>query len=282
MSENPNPADSGTPTPPTHGQTDGSAPGIDGSDIQTQNQGTVPTADLIALDEDDDDDGEGEGEEVPGTSKRKKRCTSIVWKYFTKKTEIVEVDGKKYEQLWGYCNYPRCKQRYRAECNYGTSGFRNHLKSAHKTLKGQLQLKSEKDNGKDVTTIQPYRYDQEASLKKLYLAIIMHEYPFNMVEHDYFVEFIKSLRPSFPLKSRITARKDIMDIYLEEKEKLYSYLKTVSCRFSATMDMWTSCQNKGYMCITLCRAYTPGTHARKEEDGLLLEFPCNSTRTHSV
>jgi hypothetical protein len=78
MSENPNPADSGTPTPPTHGQTDGYAPGIDGSDIQTQNQGTLPTVDLIALDEDDDDDGEGEGEEVPGTSKRKKRCTSIV------------------------------------------------------------------------------------------------------------------------------------------------------------------------------------------------------------
>jgi hypothetical protein len=31
-----------------------------------------------------------------------------------------------------------------------------------------------------------------------------------------------------------------------------------------------------------CRAYTSGTHARKEEDGLLLEFPCNSTRTRSV
>jgi hypothetical protein len=31
-----------------------------------------------------------------------------------------------------------------------------------------------------------------------------------------------------------------------------------------------------------CRAYTPGSHARKEEDGLLLEFPCNSTRTRSV
>jgi hypothetical protein len=34
--------------------------------------------------------------------------------------------------------------------------------------------------------------------------------------------------------------------------------------------------------INPCRAYTPGTHARKEEDGLLLEFPYNSTRTHSV
>jgi hypothetical protein len=31
-----------------------------------------------------------------------------------------------------------------------------------------------------------------------------------------------------------------------------------------------------------CRAYTPGTHASKEEDKLLLEFPCNPTRTRSV
>jgi hypothetical protein len=28
-----------------------------------------------------------------------------------------------------------------------------------------------------------------------------------------------------------------------------------------------------------CRAYTPGTHIRKDEDGLLLEFPCNPIRT---
>jgi hypothetical protein len=34
--------------------------------------------------------------------------------------------------------------------------------------------------------------------------------------------------------------------------------------------------------IYRCRAYTPGTHARKEEDVLLLEFPCNPTRTHAV
>jgi hypothetical protein len=79
----------------------------------------------------------------------------------------------------------------------------------------------------------------------------MHEYPFNIVEHDYFVKFVNSLRPSFPLKSRVTARKEIMDIYLAEKEKLYAYLKTVICRFSTTMDIWTSCQNKSYMCVTL-------------------------------
>jgi hypothetical protein len=79
----------------------------------------------------------------------------------------------------------------------------------------------------------------------------MHEYPFNIVEHEYLVDFIKSLRPSFPIKSRVTVRKEIMDKYLEEKETLYAYLKTMKCRFSATMDMWTLCQNKGYMCVTI-------------------------------
>jgi hypothetical protein len=33
---------------------------------------------------------------------------------------------------------------------------------------------------------------------------------------------------------------------------------------------------------TRCRVYSPGTHARKEEDRLLLEFPCNPTRTRTV
>jgi hypothetical protein len=183
--------------------------------------------------------------------KRTKKLTSDVWQYFTKKEKVLEVGGKKYIQMWGHCNFPNCRAKYRAESNYGTTSFQNHLKSTHNIVKGQLQLKTEKDHGKDITVIEPYKYDQEVSLKKLYLAIVMHEYPFNMVEHDYFVEFIKSLRLSFTLMSRVTVRKDTMDIFLEQKEKLYLYLKIVRCRFSTTMDMWTSCQNKSYMCVTI-------------------------------
>jgi hypothetical protein len=118
-------------------------------------------------------------------------------------------------------------------------------------VKGQQQLKVEKDSSKDMTTIAPYRYDEEVSLRKFYLAIVMHEYPFNIAEHEYFVEFIKSLRPSFPIKSRITIRNEILGMFVQEKEKLYAYFKTVKYRFSATMDMWTSNQNKSYMCVTL-------------------------------
>jgi hypothetical protein len=36
------------------------------------------------------------------------------------------------------------------------------------------------------------------------------------------------------------------------------------------------------MCSGACRAYSPGTHARKDKDGLLLELPCNPTRTCTV
>ncbi|CAA0824805.1 Zinc finger BED domain-containing protein DAYSLEEPER [Striga hermonthica] len=209
-----------------------------------QNEDTVPpnqeanhlsNEEIIAL---DDEDAEAEGEEVGGTTgKRKKRCTSAVWQYFTKKTVVVEVDGKKYEQLWGYCNFPKCSARYRAESVNGTNAFQSHLRSTHSIVKGQLQLKTERDRGKDVTLVQAFKYDLETSIKKFYLAIIMHEYPFNMVEHEYFVDALKSLRPNFAFKSRVTARKDIMDMYTEEKDKLYDLMKKVPSRFSATMDV---------------------------------------------
>ncbi|KAL6521350.1 hypothetical protein OROGR_017919 [Orobanche gracilis] len=178
--------------------------------------------------------------------KRQKRTTSGVWNHFTKVDETIEENGKKTVILWAQCN--KCKYKARGESTNGTKVFWNHLKK-HNIMSGQQQLKVEnKDN---VTSVEPYKYDQEASLRKFHLAIIMHEYPFNIVEHEYFVDFIKSLRPSFPMKSRITVRKEIQEIFTQENEKLYEYFKTVKCRFSTTMDMWTSNQNKGYMCVTV-------------------------------
>jgi hypothetical protein len=94
-------------------------------DVQTQaDEGATPIAapDVVNV-EDPEDDSEEEEEEDQAqlTGKRRKKCTSFVWKYFTKKLEVIEVNGVTYEQLWGYCNFPKCKQRYRAEgCNRTT------------------------------------------------------------------------------------------------------------------------------------------------------------------
>jgi hypothetical protein len=48
----------------------------------------------------------------------------------------------------------------------------------------------------------------------------MHEYPFNISEHEYFVYYIKSMCPSFPIKSWVTIRKAVMNVFLAKKEKV--------------------------------------------------------------
>lgn len=181
-------------------------------------------------------------------AKRYKKTTSVAWNHFTKYEKIVKVNGEIVTEYWVKCNY--CSYETKHNSKNGTSVYFSHTKSQHSTVAGQQLLKVETD-GSCVTSVEPYRYDQEASLRKFYLAIIMHEYPFNIVDHEYFVEFIKSLRPSFPIKSRVTLRKELISIFVEEKKKLYAYFKSVNCLFSATMDMWTSNQNKGYMCVTV-------------------------------
>ncbi|CAA0829272.1 Unknown protein [Striga hermonthica] len=68
-----------------------------------------------------------EGDEAPSgdedepDGKRQKRCTSGVWKYFTKKKLVTEDNGKVYIQKWAHCNYPKCKHKARCEGNYGTT-----------------------------------------------------------------------------------------------------------------------------------------------------------------
>jgi hypothetical protein len=124
------------------------------------------------------------------------------------------------------------------------------MKAKHQLTRGQQELHLQSGAGNS-TVIQNFKFDPEESLTRFYKAIIMHDYPFKMVEHEFFVDFIKSLRPHFAFKCRTTTRNDIMKIHLDEKKMLFDHLKSLSCRFSATMDMWTSNQNKGYMCITI-------------------------------
>lgn len=190
----------------------------------------------------DEEDGEFTGEVEP-VAKRQKKCTSKVWDYFIKYTDKAKnkVTGVEEQQRKAKCK--KCGRVFGAETVNGTKHLWNHLNRIHSLKQGQqeLQVKGE---------VQTFRYDPEVSLEKWYIAVIMHEYPFSMVDHVYFNEFIHSLRPSFEFKCRITTSKAILEIFEVRKRILYDELKFVSSRISTTMDMWTSNQNKAYMCIT--------------------------------
>jgi hypothetical protein len=56
----------------------------------------------------------------------------------------------------------------------------------------------------------------------LYLAIVMHQYPFNISKHEYFVEFIKSLCSSFPIKSRVTIGKNYGNVLAIKGEVVHT------------------------------------------------------------
>ncbi|KAJ4772136.1 Zinc finger BED domain-containing protein DAYSLEEPER [Rhynchospora pubera] len=178
--------------------------------------------------------------------KKQKKLTSEAWKWFDREDVERVVDGKKVKVV-ATCKI--CKRLFDGSSKGGTTHLLNHIRSKHETQKGQKELNATWVG--EEQKLEAFIYDEGVSKKKLALAISMHEYPFSIVQHEFFVDFVKSLRPSFPMNSRVTYRSEILEIFKEKNDQLYSLLGSLSCRLSATMDLWTSRHNKSYMCITV-------------------------------
>ena len=176
----------------------------------------------------------------PTRVKRAKKKTSPIWKHFTEVFVEEKVDDMVIKKPRAVCKY--CDDVLSSQSNQGTTRLWNHYHSFH-------DEKNEKPSIKKLSS-DSLKYDEETSVRKYYLAIIMHEYPINFCEHEYTNDFIRSLRPNFPIMGRKGSRTNIMDIFHSEKKSLFDFFSTLDCRFSCTMDLWTSNQNKGYLCVT--------------------------------
>lgn len=81
--------------------------------------------------------------------------------------------------------------------------------------------------------------------------IVKHNYPFSMVDHEFFEYFCNGLNPDFNLISRITVRSDIIKLHEEMKVKICELIDGLDCRVTFTNDIWTSdAQNFVYACPT--------------------------------
>ncbi|KAG8634076.1 hypothetical protein MANES_17G010201v8 [Manihot esculenta] len=151
---------------------------------------------------------------------RKRKLTSTVWDHFEKSL---------------HNHIEKCVKK----------GNQDIVKCLNKQKKISMDIRSD---GK--VHFKNFIFNQEKSRKELACAIMLHEYPLFIVEYVGFTKFVATLQPLFKMVSRNTIKKDILNIYDLEFNKLYKYLEKLKSRIAITTDMWTSNQKKGYMSIT--------------------------------
>jgi BED zinc finger len=178
------------------------------------------------------------------------RPRSEAWKEFTK---FKDQEGHEKAR----CNF--CKKEFFADSSRnGTTNLRAHMtKCKGKEEKKQALLSFEQNsaglgvNGEKMGTISSWRFDQDAIRQALASMIILDELPFSFVEREGFKKFVAAACPRFHIPSRWTITRDCFDLYLVEKTKLKSYLRSNSQIVCLTTDTWTSLQKMNYMCLTI-------------------------------
>lgn len=184
-------------------------------------------------------------ERVP---KKKRKKTSAVWEDFD---EIELNDGVKK----AVCKY--CKEKLSTG---GKGSSTSHLKRhselcMHKKLHERAQKKQPTIPFKPSSASNPFlvpgvKYSNGKMREIIATCIMVHEYPFSMVEDDVLMWGFQFANPDFQKVCRKTIRSDCLAIYEAEKKALKAELKTVS-KISLTTDMWKSShQVVEYMVIT--------------------------------
>ncbi|PSR96065.1 Zinc finger BED domain-containing protein [Actinidia chinensis var. chinensis] len=197
-------------------------------------------------------------------SNKRRRKKSIVWEYFT------------IETVGAGCTRACCKQCKKSFAYItgsklaGTSHLKRHIVlgicpvSRLNQEKNQLSPYTPGSNTNDADTgTGPPRkhykttpvfasipFNQDLCNHELAKMIIQHEYPLNIVEHSGFVDFVRTLQPKFNMVNFDAIQRDCVHIYLREKQSLLNLLGGIPGRVSLTLDLWTTDQSIGYVCLT--------------------------------
>ncbi|KAF7820822.1 zinc finger BED domain-containing protein RICESLEEPER 2-like [Senna tora] len=201
-------------------------------DLQILNDSTNPSSSKGRATDDS-------GLEKEKPSKKPRKCTSKVWKSFTK---IGVVDGKERARCNG------CDRKYIVGSGkIGTSTLARHipkcpgLSQYHNV--GIMKLDQE---GK----LRSRLIDHKRVREVISMAIVEHDLPYSFVEYRWIRELHKLLNPDVKHISRNTAVADIWKFYLDQKELLKQSMSRTAGRICLTADCWTSYNVEGYICLT--------------------------------
>ncbi|KAG2679651.1 hypothetical protein I3760_11G059800 [Carya illinoinensis] len=194
----------------------------------------------------------GPAPSLPPKLKRVKKATnqSHVWDHFTKIEPVDPIAPK------AQCNY--CFKIYGCHYKNGTSSMSHHLgySCLESPIRRDKNLEKDKSpshigvrmDGRGSSPQMLGQYDREKLKEMISNLFIQCELPFKVIEHPAFVKLLGYLEPRHNLPSRTTFQKECIGLYKEEKQKLKALLSNQ--RVCLTTDIWTSVQNKNYICVT--------------------------------
>ena len=171
-------------------------------------------------------------------SKRQKKSTSKVWQFYNR---ITGEDGKERAQC------KKCGAKYLIDSkSIGTSTLNRHVKKCPRNETRDVSQLLLSKSGE----VRPNKIEQDVFREKIAIAIIRHDYPFNLVEHEGFRDLCNYLNPDAKPISRNTAKADVLKLYKKHKENLRHKLLLSPGRICLTSDLWTSITTDGYICLT--------------------------------
>jgi len=184
------------------------------------------------------------------------RNKSKVWDVFDKVT-MPDPNEKGKVLSKAKCKY--CKKMYAYIQGSTTSTLSRHMKNCDMYKKHIAEKLDQKllsfapskagESGSSLPTItSPKDYNHDQVKKLIAKMIIVHEYPFRMVEHTWFNIVMTYLNPLYQFIGRKTIKAECLKVYESEKEALAKIIKGVDF-ISLTTDLWTSNQTLSYMCL---------------------------------
>ncbi|KRH55606.1 hypothetical protein GLYMA_06G265900v4 [Glycine max] len=160
---------------------------------------------------------------------RKRKKTSVVWNDF----DEMEISP-------GYC-----KSKF---ATGGTGSSTTHLhsksciqKKAKTTAESrQPTIPFQPSNSNNPFMIRGVRYSNKKMREIIATTIMVHEYPFSVVEDSIWMWAFQYANPDFHKVTHKTARNDCLALIEMEKKILKKLLESVS-KISLTIDIWKSC-----------------------------------------
>ncbi|KAL0539637.1 hypothetical protein IC582_023853 [Cucumis melo] len=177
----------------------------------------------------------------------------MVWDYF--------------ERLKGDPNDPRAKCKYCGivyACHFkrnSTGTMKHHLENCKKypyqKKRDQTQMtlafKPKDKVGDNSSQLVCESFSLDGCRDALVGMIIVDELPFKFVEGEGFKKFVDKLtcgnHTRFAVPSRFTVARDVLKLYVNEKNRLRDMFVKNKYRVSLTTDCWTSGQNINYMVL---------------------------------